>query len=206
MPLVHTKGWAIIDTETTHIDEILGEIIEVAILTSSGHRYHTKIKPQHIETANPKALEINGYNEEAWADAVHPGEAVAYIGAHLLDRTIVGHNPAFDMRHLREFYSRLDAAHLFKDFDRRLIDTTTLAYEHLVPHGLERTSLHAICDFLGISNEGAHTAMRDVERTHEVFRRLCRPSSYDRHIGFRLCGGRYRRRCWLRQGGGPARA
>ena len=49
------------------------------------------------------------------------------------------------------------------------IDTVTLAYEHLAPCGLEKLSLDTVCTFLGITNEGAHTAMADVERCQAAY-------------------------------------
>lgn len=202
MPLKHTNGWVVIDTETTHLDPDIGEIIEVSLMTSDGTWLDLRVKPQHIETASPKALEVNGYTPGAWERAEPPSEVVSRLTHLLAGRVIVGHNPHFDMRHLRVFYQRLGLEDTFHTFDRRLIDTTTLAYEWLVPHGLESTSLQNICKFLQIDNAGAHTAFRDVERTKAVFLRLCRPTVWDQHVGFRMLGRQYRKSLWLTQGGG----
>ncbi|OHD25092.1 MAG: hypothetical protein A2Y38_02805 [Spirochaetes bacterium GWB1_59_5] len=59
------------------------------------------------------------------------------------------------------------------------MNTVALAFEHLVPLGLNGLSLSkpgGICDFLGIPTTGAHTAMADVEMALEVWRRLSRAS------------------------------
>jgi len=209
MGLSFTTGWAILDTETTHFEPGVGEIIEIAILREDGGIFTTRIKPQHIETAHPKALEVNGYNEADWEDAPEPLEAAHMITPMLLKQVIVGQNISFDMDHLKMFYHRLGLDDTFKEFDHRHIDTMTLAYEHLVPHGLTSLALYQACKFLRIDNEGAHGALRDVERTREVFLRLCRPNLWDRHVGFRYCGMRYRLNRWrkeatkwLQQGGG----
>lgn len=209
MGLSYTTGWAIIDTETTHFEPDIGEIIEIAIVREDGQVLTMKIKPQHIETAHPKALVVNGYNAADWEDALDPLEATKFITPMLLSQALVGQNIEFDMRHLGMLYHRLGLDKTFREFDFRHIDTMTLAYEHLVPFGLTTTSLYQTCKFLGIDNKGAHGALRDVERTKEVFLRLCRPSSWDRHVGFRYRGVHYRInrwrkevRKWLQQGGG----
>jgi DNA polymerase III epsilon subunit-like protein len=35
-------------------------------------------------------------------------------------------------------------------------------------------SLRSLCDYFGISNEGAHSALVDARRTAAVYRELCR--------------------------------
>lgn len=192
MSLVHTNGWVVFDTETTHLDAVIGEIIEISLRTSEGEVFTTKIKPERIEDALEEALQINGYKPEDWKGALTAQEAEPQITAILQGRVIVGHNPWFDMSFLEQFYKRLDKTYIYKTFDRRLINTQTLAYEWLVPFGLRSVSLKNICTFLGIDNTGAHGAERDVERTLQAFETLCRPSRWNRHVGFRLRGWRYK--------------
>ena len=94
-------NYAVIDVETTGLNPNIHEIIEVAIVTKD-ESYHAKVIPMNIEHASPKALEINGYNEKDWYGAV-PAKDVAIRTAKMLDgKTIIGHNPSFDMSFLRE--------------------------------------------------------------------------------------------------------
>ena len=54
---------AIIDTETTGFKVGVHEIIEIAIMKIQGNKrdmWTARIKPERIETASSKALEING--------------------------------------------------------------------------------------------------------------------------------------------------
>ena len=200
MGLVHTNGWVVIDTETTHKDATIGEIIEISLQTDKGEILTLKIAPERIEDALEEALKINGYTPEGWRGALAPCEAEPQITKLMRDRVIIGHNPDFDMQFLKVFYERIGAAYIWKQFDRRYVNTQVLAYEHLVPFGIKSVSLHNICKFLGISNSGAHGARRDVERTLEVFTTLCRPSRWNRHIGFRMMGARYKFNHHLKKG------
>lgn len=73
-----TKNRIWVDTETTGLDPNKHEIIEIAILRESVlpggggaivESWSTKIAPTRIEDAEPKALEVNGYDKERWAGA-----------------------------------------------------------------------------------------------------------------------------------------
>ena len=76
-----------IDTETTGLNPAKHEIIEIAIITENEdgtfERWHTKIKPDHIENAHPKALEVNGYTPEAWEGAPNFEDVVPEITSRL---------------------------------------------------------------------------------------------------------------------------
>lgn len=166
------RSLAFIDTETTGLDPDTHEILEIAIVTQSPrgrlHHYHTKIKPENIENAHPKALEINGYaeNPNAWKHAPLMSEAGVLITTTLKNTVLVGHNVGFDISMLK--------AHLHRSgCEARLpyhhIDTMTLAYEHLVPLGLESLSLDRIRAFLGWSSKNAHTALQDAKDTRRLY-------------------------------------
>lgn len=168
------KSIAFIDTETTGLDPDAHEVIEYAIIrvNPAGEetlRWETKIKPSNIESAHPKALEVNGYTEEAWADAPSMAEVGHAIADGLENCVLVGHNVAFDETMLK---SSLKRAGINRRIPYHKVDTVTLAYEHLVPEGLESLSLDNIRKFLGWSAEGAHTAMKDVEDAMRLYREL----------------------------------
>lgn len=176
---------AIIDTETTGLDAKTSVVLEfAAIILDNGvkvTRYETKIKPteQELLYAHPKALEKNGYTDEAWADAPTV-EEVAYDIITLLDGcTLVGHNVAFDETMLKAHF----ASHGIKGrIPHHKIDTITLTYEHLTPLGLKSASLDRVRDFLGWSKDGAHTAMKDVEDTKRLFDLLWRMTPWRRFL------------------------
>jgi len=180
--LLKDKPFAILDTETTGLDPTVHEIIEVCIYKPKcGTTFTTKIKPEHLEFANPKALEINGYNEEDWANAISFDEAVLTIGQHLHGHIVVGHNVQFDLNMIKGNLQRSQ----YKDLVRipyHCIDTVTLAQEHLVPLGLESVSLDSIRGFLGIYKDKAHTAHKDVMDTAYLFKKLYRMRKRDKFV------------------------
>ena len=68
----------VIDTETTGLNNQTHEILEIAAISYKINddgsaimveSLNKKIKPRNMHLAEPKALEVNGYNEEDWKDA-----------------------------------------------------------------------------------------------------------------------------------------
>ena len=178
---------AFIDTETTGLDPQTSVVLEFAAIVvhpTEGHviaRYETKIKPteQELQYAHPKALEKNGYTDEAWEGAPTIEQLAPDIGALLEGCVLVGHNVAFDETMLKAHFA---AYGIEERVPYKKIDTQTLAYEHLTPLGLKSVSLDRIREFLGWSKEGAHTAMKDVEDTKQLFNLLWRMTPWQRLV------------------------
>lgn len=167
-----------IDVETTGLCPETHEIIEIAII-GSGIQYHRKVKPLNIASADENALHINGYNCFQWREAHHP-RSIAHEVAHLIKGcTIVGHNPRFDMSFVDELLHQYDCDVWY---DRKLIDTTVLAHEHLVPCGLNSASMDSIRDFFGWSKIGSHSALKDAKDCMMLYYKLCRASALKRFI------------------------
>lgn len=168
------KNIVIIDIETTGLDEQIHEIIEFAgLCLSSGELLHLKIKPNNINTADPLSLSINNYNERNWKNALSQKEALEKINLFLKNKIYLGQNVNFDLKFIKKGLNKYG---IESNLGRRHIDTMTLAYEHLVPLGLESLSLRSICNFIGINNEGEHTAVADVMRTKNVYLSLDKAS------------------------------
>jgi len=165
-----------IDIETTGLIAGYHEIIEIAII-GDNFEYHKKVKPKRLEIADSKALSINGYTSKEWRYAEEPS-LVAYEIANILSgATIVGHNPNFDMEFINELLHHYDET---SSFDRRYIDTITLAYEHLSPLGLTSYSLDSCRRFFGWSTFGAHTAIKDAKDCRKLFYTLIRANRLQR--------------------------
>jgi len=188
------KPLAFVDTEFTGFDLELHEVIEVAIIRvdydGTITMWETRIKPQQIENADQEAIEINGYkaNPELWDDAPLFEVVAPKILDLLAGAIIVGHNPKMDQAFLQAGLTR-------RQFEGKIpyhtIDTVTLAYEHLVPCGLDGLSLSRIREFLGIDKTGQHTAMKDAEDAMYVYKTLVR-ATWMRRLYWRL-------RAWWRR-------
>jgi len=166
---------AFLDTETTGLDPILHEIIEVAVVVEYPNgdinQWSTKVKPQHIENAQPEALAKNGYanHPEEWDDAPPFDEIAAKVAAVLDGCVLVGHNIGFDHAFIKEALQRADCPAKLR---HHTVDTVTLAYEHLVPRGLTSLSFDRIRDFLGWSRKGGHMALKDALDCQKLYHEL----------------------------------
>jgi len=148
----------------------MGEIVEIAIVGQSGETLlERKIKPQHIETATQEALDINGYNADVWGKTgVFFGEIAEEVFGLLENATIIGHRVAFDVGFIKYELGRAGIRQDLRWLSYNTVDTATLIWHHL-NRVLERNSLAAACKHLGISNDGAHTALADARRAREVY-------------------------------------
>jgi DNA polymerase-3 subunit epsilon len=183
MPRMHDiskKARLFLDCETTGLDPAIQEIIEICLMAADGSiLFQSKIKPRHIETAHPKALEINGYNEEDWADAPYFSEVAEEICKILKWCICVGHNPSFDLGFIKAELKRVDEK-LLQGIGYHMSDTVALAEEHLSECGLDSLSLVNVCKFLRIELVNAHTAEADTEACRQVYLMLRQAGVWDR--------------------------
>lgn len=170
------KPFAIVDIETTGLDPQKHEIIEIAVKTPAG-LFHSLVKPMKLETAEPKALEMNGYNKDPgrWDDAPTMDQVMPKVMAHMAGHIMVGHNVSFDkgfleVAHKQVYGKGLPFYHTF--------DTVVLGMEH-VPN-LGRWNLNNLCKLLDVPNEGEHTAVADVLRCEQVLHKLLRAGPIQR--------------------------
>lgn len=154
-----------LDTETTGLDPALHEVWEIAVAVNDGPVSSYRL-PHSIATADPKALELNGY----WGRANRPGATDAYdleLRAMLSGATVVGANPAFDTAFLRARWGASPWHH-------RLIDVESMALTVL---GYERPKgLHALAEDLRDRGHNIpapdHSAAADVATTRAVYEAL----------------------------------
>lgn len=179
---VADKPIAFIDIETSGLWPWRHEILELACIRRDGKevkRWSRKIIPRAIHKADKKALEIIGYSAEKWADAIPLSEAFEEMRVLMRGAVLCGHNVRFDLDFIdRNMKKETGTGRGF----HHTIDTMTLAYEHLQDPCGSSLSLARICDVLKISNEGAHGALVDCERTMQVFDKLHRASAWKRFV------------------------
>lgn len=169
-----------IDLETSHLQAPIGEILEVAILTSfdRGYTIHEKfvkkVKMDKPDNADPVALRINGYSEEEWISAGRWISVASQIQPILKRGICVAHNVTFDYGWLREKMEY----DLGMRFSSRWVCTLSLALEHL-PF-LKSHSLKSLSEFFNIPSLGTHRALNDALMVWRLYSILNRADMTDR--------------------------
>jgi len=194
MPSKDTR-FAWIDTETSglgifkrtdgseYTDFSKHVIIEVAVQVTDGDlnpidTFEAKIRmtPEQRANAEPKALEVNGWSEEAWADAVEGDYALWNRVRKMTDRCILAGQNIIDFDAPRVRHAM--AVHKLRPFwDRRMLDTMTIGmmamhyYDIRHPQtGRPTAGLEFVYDALGGPKLPAHRAMADVKRAQYVYK------------------------------------
>ncbi len=169
---------AFIDIETTALDHEKGEIIELGVVIARLKddaltvidEIDLKIAPKHIETAEPQALRINGYNEADWIFAVSIEDALKTYIKKTEGAIFVAHNITFDYGFIEanlKRYGLEDKMHFHK------LDTLAMAFGILQSNDdMGKLGLRALCEKYGIENKKAHSAYADAYATYEVFKKL----------------------------------
>ncbi len=168
-------NFAFIDIETTGLNLLLNEIIEIGcVLTTESleiiEEFELKIKPEHIENADPAALKVNHYDANEWKSAYPLLKAMKIFSKKVKDCIMVGHNVAFDAGFLEYAFNKTN---LTNTMHYHRLDTVSIAWAkmHNDPK-LEHFSLRGLCVLFGIKNERAHTALSDARATYELYKKL----------------------------------
>jgi DNA polymerase-3 subunit epsilon len=172
---------AFIDVETTGFDPDKHEIIELGLVLvkqigDSGDKFEVleeielKIKPERIEDADPQALKVNGYDPSQWIFANTLNEAMKIFSEKTKDAIFVAHNLTFD-------YSFVEHAFQKTGIENQMfypkLDTISIAYAKLHKNPqVEKFRLQKLCEYFGIQNERAHTALADARATFAIYEKL----------------------------------
>lgn len=166
-----------IDTETTGLKPPAAEILQVAVILTdpSGNNvleeYQARLKPQHIETADTKALSINGYKAEDYTDeSCTPHNEVARKLCNLMQGAIpVGQNVKFDQMMVEAF---LGEQGLKPTWHYHSLDTMVLAWPFFQAKEIDYFNLDTLCDYFDVDRPQIHTAKDDIAATYLVYHRL----------------------------------
>lgn len=176
--MVLQQSLAFVDIETTALEYEQGEIIELGVVIaklkdgvlSVVDELDLKIAPKHIETAEPQALRINGYNEADWIFAVSIEDALKTFVEKTAGAIFVAHNITFDYGFIEANLRRYG---IEPKFHYHKLDTLALAFGVLQNNDdMGKLSLRALCEKYGIENKKAHSAYADAYATYEVFKKL----------------------------------
>jgi len=169
------------DTETTGLDPVRHRIIQFAAVVTNGADVleEMELKIQFDpDQADKRALEVNHYSPEDWADAVPEIQAVHLI-KRLLDRyrdvelrsrggnpysvaRVAGHNVPFDCNFMRATFKRHSMflpADVFRPLDTLQLALWKLHSEPVPPPDYK---LETLLRYLRISVNGGSDALHDA--------------------------------------------
>lgn len=166
-----------IDLETTGLDTKQHEIIELGAIRVNPSTWEviqeleTKVRPEHIETASQKALDMNGYSVEAWAEASYPRWALSELIPLLQSSIPAGHNPRFDMGFLEAAWKKYGQKP--PKIDYHLLDTVSLAMPLYLKGKVKSLKLGEVYHYLfGKDYPDPHRALSDCRASMEVAKAL----------------------------------
>lgn len=167
---------AFTDIETTGLDVLEHEIIEIGLVVADQHtlsvidELEVRVRPEHIERASAEALRVNGYRPEDWQDAVSLAEAMDMYATKTAEGIFVAHNVTFDWSFINMAF-RLTGVRNRLDYHR--LDILTMAWQKLRHSGLAKFNLNEIAKFVGAPGEPMpHRALNGARNAYEVFVRL----------------------------------
>lgn len=177
------RNLAFIDLETTGLNPTRQEIIEIACIVVEQvpqpgrgatlkvvSEFESKVKPEHLELAEPEALRINGYNEADWLFAASLEQAMKALMEKAEGAIMISHNITFDWAFLQYAFAKTK---LQNKLSPVRLDLMSMAFAKLYhEEKVQRFNLKALSDYFGVTNEKAHTALADIKASIEIYKKL----------------------------------
>lgn len=179
----------VVDTETTGLDAIKNDPIEISIYKLNGDLQKTWcLKPFNMENISTDSLRINGHKIEDLRGQTQEGrdryrpisKVLVEIENWLMedgvtadDRLLVGQNINFDKDMLFRLWEKSGSLDTFPFNKKYSLDTMNIEVYMDLAKGLspEAYSLNKLTKKYGIKNEKAHSAAEDVKATVALFRK-----------------------------------
>lgn len=166
---------AFIDIETTGLDVMKHEIIEIGCVITTPklkiiEKFELKIKSENIENANPVSLRVIHYDPINWDNAISLKDGMKIFSKKVKDCIMIGQNVSFDSGFLEFAFIKTK----FKNnMHYHKLDTISIAWAKLHKNkSVTHFSLRELCKYFGIKNEHPHGALSDAYATYELYKKL----------------------------------
>lgn len=170
------RNIAIVDLETSGLNPKIHEILEIGMVLVNQKTLEVidtldvKVKPEHIETASPRALAVNGYSEEEWKDAVPLRQAMISLTTKAKNAIFCGQNVHFDIAFVKEAFEKTGVQNLL---DYHCVDLFTMSWFIFRNSKLDYFNLKAVTEYLKMESEPEpHCAFNGAMNAFEVYKRL----------------------------------
>ena len=161
------KSYVCFDLETTGLDPLYNEIIEIGALKvrdgKVAERFMEFIHPQ--EEISPIITNLTGITNEMVANARPADAVISDFLEFCEDDVLIGHNVGFDYSFMKS-----GASNLGLTFEKFGIDTFKIAQRTL--KSLPSKSLSSLCEYYQIENKAAHRAYYDALATAKLYQTL----------------------------------
>lgn len=161
------KSYVCFDLETTGLDPLSNEIIEIGALKvrdgKVAERFMEFIHPQ--EEISPMITNLTGITNEMVANARPADAVISDFLEFCEDDILIGHNVGFDYSFMKS-----GASNLGLTFEKFGIDTFKIAQRTL--KSLPSKSLSSLCEYYQIENKAAHRAYYDALATAKLYQTL----------------------------------
>ena len=161
------KSYVCFDLETTGLDPLYNEIIEIGALKvrdgKVAERFMEFIHPQ--EEISPMITNLTGITNEMVANARPADAVISDFLEFCEDDVLIGHNVSFDYSFMKS-----GASNLGLTFEKFGIDTFKIAQRTL--KSLPSKSLSSLCEYYQIENKAAHRAYYDALATAKLYQTL----------------------------------
>ena len=167
---------ALVDCETTGLDPIVHELIEIGLVvfdSRNGHildEWDIKIKPERPDDGDVAAYACNGYDPVEWESATTLEDAMQQLVERTDGATMMAFNITFDLGFLQAAFKKTG---IVDKMARLHLDLLTIAWMKIPHSRMQRWSLRNVCTYLGIKPEPiVHRGGNGARKGWEVYKAL----------------------------------
>jgi DNA polymerase III epsilon subunit-like protein len=155
------------------------EILEIGLVLFDQNTFeikktfHKKIKPVRIENSIAEAIEVNGYKEEDWVDAVPLIEAMREYAVLTQEAIFCAYNVAFDWAFINQAFWECGIPNpMSTKANHDKLDMLSIAWIKGLKGG-ESISLRTACQKWDIPPEPLpHSALNGAMTAYELYKKL----------------------------------